>query len=119
MGIKKHFKNKTYTIRKEKSRTMVIKLHHANELKTLIQNVQYGEKKVKKVILQTPRGIKWIHRVQMTQKGQTHKTAKCPYNLEIVVSRNDGGGTYMGKLSGQETSTIPCKWWAKKTAEKR
>ena len=55
----------------------------------------------------------------MTQKGQTHKTAKCPYNLEIVVSRNDGGGMYMGKLSGQETSTIPCKWWAKKTAEKR
>lgn len=45
------------------------------------------------VVLQTPRGIRWISRGQMPQKGQTHKTPQCPLDLENgeSISRNGGG----------------------------
>lgn len=96
---------------------MVLKLQHACELKPLIQNVYCGGK-TRKVVWQTPSGVKCIGRIQVAQKE--HRRLKSVHQIQKHVqgvSRNAGGGEYMGKFSAQETPTLLCKCWAKRNTE--
>lgn len=70
------------------------------------------------MVWQTPSGVKSIGRIQVAQKE--HRRLKSVHQIQKrvqVVSRNAGGGGYMGKFSAQETPTLLCKCWAKRNRE--
>lgn len=60
-----------------------------------------------------------VHR-QSSSAQKEHRRLKSVHQIQKrvqVVSRNAGGGEYMGKFSAQETPTLLCKCWAKRNRE--